>query len=53
VAPLFVSPGHRVSFGAARRLALALCRNWRLPETTRVAHHAVNEFRRSVAAQEK
>jgi deoxyribonuclease V len=50
VAPLFVSPGHRLTFGAARKLALALCRQWRLPETTRAAHEAVNEFRRHSAS---
>jgi len=47
VAPLFVSPGHRVSFATARDLTLALCAKWRLPETTRRAHHAVNELRRA------
>jgi deoxyribonuclease V len=47
VAPLFVSPGHRVSFHTARRLALELCPRRRLPETTRAAHHLVNECRRS------
>jgi deoxyribonuclease V len=47
VAPMFVSPGHRLSFHTARALALALCPKWRLPETTRLAHHTVNELRRS------
>lgn len=47
VAPLFVSPGHRISFATARNLALALCPRWRLPETTRAAHLAVNERRRA------
>jgi deoxyribonuclease V len=45
VAPLFVSPGHRVSFDRARELALALCPQWRLPETTRETHQLVNEVR--------
>jgi len=46
VAPLFVSPGHRISFHAARKIALSLCPKWRLPETTRMAHHEVNQMRR-------
>jgi len=47
VAPLFVSPGHRLGFAKAREFALALCPKWRLPETTRAAHGLVNEFRRA------
>lgn len=46
VAPLFVSPGHRMGFHTARKIALALCPQWRLPETTRVAHRKVNRIRR-------
>ncbi|HPQ69646.1 MAG TPA: deoxyribonuclease V [bacterium] len=45
-APLYVSPGHRVGFHTARALALALCPRYRIPETTRVAHQAVNRLRR-------
>jgi deoxyribonuclease V len=35
--PLFVSPGHRVSFESAARITLTLCPEFRLPETTRQA----------------
>jgi deoxyribonuclease V len=37
VKPLFVSPGHRVSFESSARITLALCTKFRLPETTRQA----------------
>jgi len=46
VSPLFISPGHRVDFHTARKLALSLCPKWRQPETTRRAHHQVNRLRR-------
>ncbi len=45
-APLYVSPGHRMDFHTARTLALSLCPRYRIPETTRVAHQAVNRLRR-------
>jgi len=45
VAPLFVSPGHRLSFDKARELALALSPKWRLSEPTRLAHREVNRLR--------
>lgn len=38
VKPLFISPGHRVGFTAARELVLACTTRYRLPETTRWAH---------------
>lgn len=38
VKPVFVSPGHRVSFESAARLALACTRGHRIPEPTRLAH---------------
>lgn len=38
VNPMFVSPGHRVSFDSAARLALACTRGCRVPEPTRLAH---------------
>ena len=37
VSPIFVSPGHRVSFETAVEYALACCPRYRLPETTRWA----------------
>lgn len=39
VAPLFVSIGHRVSLEAAVRWVMACTTRYRLPETTRWAHH--------------
>ncbi len=38
VKPMFISPGHRVSFDSAARLALACTRGHRVPEPTRLAH---------------
>lgn len=38
VKPLYISPGHRVGFAAARDLVLACTTRYRLPETTRWAH---------------
>ena len=40
VSPVFVSIGHRVDLAAAVRLTLACCRGYRVPEPTRMAHHA-------------
>lgn len=37
VRPIFVSVGHRLSLDSARRMVLACCRKYRLPETTRAA----------------
>lgn len=37
--PLFVSVGHRVSLETAIRLVMACTTRFRLPETTRLAHH--------------
>ncbi len=45
VKPVYVSPGHEVGHAAARRIVLACGRGYRLPEPTRLAHHAVNRFR--------
>lgn len=45
VKPVFVSPGHRVSLRTARRLVLATCRGYRLPEPIRLAHQLVNRVR--------
>lgn len=45
VKPLYVSVGHRVSLAAAERLTLASVSRYRLPETTRWAHHLASESR--------
>ena len=39
VKPLYVSIGHRVSLPTAIRYVMACCTRYRLPETTRLAHH--------------
>jgi deoxyribonuclease V len=40
VAPLYVSIGHKVDLPTALDLTLQCCRGYRLPEPTRLAHHA-------------
>lgn len=40
--PVFVSPGHRISFDTATRLVLECTRRYRLPEPTRLAHKLVS-----------
>lgn len=46
VKPVFVSPGHRCDFEGARRLVLACCTRYRLPEPTRLAHIAVTRAKK-------
>lgn len=45
VRPLFVSPGHLCDRESARRITLAACTRYRLPEPTRLAHQAVTRAR--------
>jgi deoxyribonuclease V len=40
VSPVYVSVGHRVDLESAIALVLGCCGRYRLPETTRMAHHA-------------
>lgn len=40
--PVFISPGHRISFDTAVRLALECTRGYRLPEPTRLADKLVS-----------
>lgn len=46
VKPVFVSPGHRISFQTANKLVLESCRGFRLPEPIRLAHQLVNRVRK-------
>jgi len=45
VQPLFVSSGHRMNLETAREIVLRLTHRYRLPETTRRAHHCVGVLR--------
>lgn len=45
VKPVFVSPGHRLSFRSATKIVLLTCRRYRLPEPIRLAHQLVNRVR--------
>lgn len=40
--PVFISPGHRISFESATHLALKCTRGRRIPEPTRLAHNLVS-----------
>ncbi|MDX1587003.1 MAG: deoxyribonuclease V [Balneolaceae bacterium] len=46
VKPIFVSPGHKVSFGDSREIVMKCLDRYKLPETTRKAHDLVNRLRR-------
>jgi deoxyribonuclease V len=48
VKPLFVSVGHRIDLQSAVRWTLRMCRGYRMPEPTRLAHLEVNRFRRQM-----
>lgn len=47
VNPVFISPGHYVSFDDTRTIIQQCLTGYKLPETTRQAHDAVNMFRKS------
>jgi deoxyribonuclease V len=49
VAPVFVSPGHRIDCESAVRVVLESRKGYRLPEPTRQAHLYANELRREGA----
>ena len=51
VRPIYVSPGHRVGFRAAIRLALSAVTKFRLPEPTRLADILVERVKRERLAQ--
>ncbi len=48
VAPVYVSPGHRIDLATAVRLVLASTLRHRQPEPTRQAHLLVNQLRRQL-----
>jgi len=45
VSPVFISAGYRTGLEQARDIVLHCCPKYRLPETTRLAHKAVNKQR--------
>ncbi|MBF0498823.1 MAG: endonuclease V [Candidatus Riflebacteria bacterium] len=45
VKPLWISPGHLIDIAGAISLTLSGCRQYRLPEPTRLAHIEVNRLR--------
>ncbi len=51
VKPVFVSVGHRIDLPTACRHVLALCRGYRLPETTRLADRLARRTLREVAGE--
>ncbi len=53
VKPIFVSPGNRIGFDAARRIALACSTKYRIPEPTRIADKLVAQFKKSYLERHK
>jgi len=45
VKPLFISPGHRITFEQAVEVVLACCTRYRLPEPTRLAHQLIGRLK--------
>lgn len=52
VAPVYVSPGHKISLPTAITWVLRSLTRYRLPEPTRQAHQAANAFRKNANAQQ-
>lgn len=46
VKPVFISPGHLITLEESIHIVKSCIRKHRVPETTRMAHNAVNEYRR-------
>lgn len=46
VKPIFISPGYKVTLEDAERIVRSCVRNYRIPEPTRLAHKAVNRYRK-------
>jgi deoxyribonuclease V len=47
VKPIFVSVGHKCRLEEAIQITLACATKYRLPEPTRLAHHAVSQFKKT------
>lgn len=51
VKPIFVSPGHLVDIPGSAAILLQCIKGYRLPEPTRLAHNAVNQFRTGIVPE--
>lgn len=51
VNPIYVSPGHRVSFEDVYTIAMNMLTKYKLPRTTRLAHQWANRLRRGEATE--
>lgn len=47
VTPVFISPGHKISFGDSYSVIMQCLYRYKLPETTRAAHKWANKLRRA------
>ncbi len=47
--PIFISPGHKVTFSDAEKIVRACLGKYRIPEPTRVAHEVVNAYRKKLS----
>lgn len=51
VKPVFVSPGHLIDVQSSTAILLQCIKSYRLPEPTRLAHNAVNQFRTGIVPE--
>ncbi|MDR6567791.1 deoxyribonuclease V [Chitinophaga ginsengisegetis] len=51
VAPIFVSPGHLIDIPGSTAVLMQCIKGYRLPEPTRLAHNAVNQFRTNIISE--
>ncbi|WP_212004331.1 deoxyribonuclease V [Chitinophaga sp. HK235] len=51
VKPIFISPGHLIDVAGSLDLVSQCVQRYRLPEPTRLAHNAVNQFRLGTLSQ--
>lgn len=48
VKPVFISPGHRMDVRSSLSIIMQCIGRYRIPEPTRLAHEAVNQFRQGI-----
>jgi deoxyribonuclease V len=53
VRPIYISPGHRVGFAAAIRIAMSAVTKYRVPEPTRLADILVERMKREYLADQR